>query len=193
MAHKILFLDRDGTIIREPQDYRIETFDKVSFLPYVIQSLARFAHAGYKFIMVTNQEGLGAPDFTWEAFNRVNNKIIEILEGEGIRFDRIYIDEHYEEDEHPNRKPGTGLVEEYLEQNEIDLANSYMVGDRITDAMFAQNIGCNSLTIKDAQSNDGDKRVGIDVEDVPTHTFDNWIDLTDFALSGIKEAEFSLK
>ncbi|MBX3103090.1 MAG: histidinol-phosphatase [Bacteroidetes bacterium] len=182
MKKKILFLDRDGTIIREPHDFQIDTLEKVSFLPYVITSLAQLVQAGYELVMVTNQDGLGTPVLPWEHFNPPQQFMLDILAGEGISFLEICIDEHYAHEDHPNRKPGTGMILPLLQKYDIDLGASYVVGDRKTDAKLAENFGCASLTIKDALSNDGDATL-TDMPAPPTVHFTNWQDLARWVLA----------
>ena len=112
---KILFIDRDGTIIREPDDEQIDAFEKLQFVPRAISSLAFLRqHTDYAFVMVSNQDGLGTNSFPEETFWPVHNFILQSLEGEGITFDDMLIDRHFPEDNHPNRKPGTGMLGEYM-------------------------------------------------------------------------------
>lgn len=181
MAKKILFLDRDGTIIREPEDFCVNTLDKVVFLPYVIHSLRTLVLAGYELVMVTNQDGLGEPHFPWSDFEVPNNYMLSVLAGEGIHFLEVCIDEHYAHENHPNRKPGTGMILPLLQRYDIDLGQSWVVGDRKTDAKLAENLGCGSLTIKDPLSNDGDATLG-DYPQPPTHRFTAWVDIVEFLL-----------
>lgn len=149
---KILFIDRDGTIIREPDDEQIDSFDKLQFVPRAISSLAFLRkHTDYLFVMVTNQDGLGTPSFPEETFWPVHKFILQTLEGEGVTFDDILIDRHFPEDNATTRKPNTGLVQSYIDNPDYDIANSYVIGDRPTDRQFAQNIGCRFLEIGDWQ------------------------------------------
>ena len=145
---KILFIDRDGTIIREPEDEQIDSFEKLQFVPHTISSLSFLRqHTDYEFVMVSNQDGLGTPAFPEETFWPVQNFIIDTLRGEGIEFDDILIDPTFPADNAPTRKPRTGLVEKYMTNPDYDIANSYVIGDRETDHQFAQNIGCRFLHI----------------------------------------------
>jgi imidazoleglycerol-phosphate dehydratase / histidinol-phosphatase len=174
---KVLFLDRDGTILREPPDYRIDSLEKVSFLPFVIRSLARLAEAGYRLVIVSNQDGLGREGFLQASFDAPQAFMIELLLGEGVVFDAVFVDGHFEHENHPDRKPGTGMLLPYLAANEVDLSASFMIGDRKSDAWLAHNLGCRSLTIKDPQSQDGDARIP-HVPPAPTTTFTDWRALT---------------
>lgn len=149
---KVLFIDRDGTIIREPDDEQVDSLEKLSFVPGVICSLSAIcSELDYDLVMVTNQDGLGTPAFPEETFWPVQNKMIEILENEGIRFSEILIDRTSPGENAPTRKPATGLVTHYLKGN-YDLKNSYVIGDRLTDIKFAENIGCNAIGINGSKS-----------------------------------------
>ncbi len=145
---KILFIDRDGTIIREPADEQIDAFEKLQFVPRAISSLAFLRqHTDYEFVMVSNQDGLGTDAFPEETFWPVHNFILDTLKGEGVVFDDILIDPHFPEDNAPTRKPNTGLVQKYIDNPDYDIAGSYVIGDRDTDRLFAKNIGCGFLRI----------------------------------------------
>ena len=147
---RILFIDRDGTLIEEPADEQIDSFSKLKFTPGVFRNLSFIREKlDFEFVMVSNQDGLGTDSFPEDTFWPVHNFILQTLEGEGIRFDDILIDPHFPEDHAPTRKPNTGLVEKYINNPEYDIANSYVIGDRETDRTFAQNIGCKSLILSD--------------------------------------------
>ena len=147
---RILFIDRDGTLIEEPADEQIDSFSKLKFTPGVFRNLSFIREKlDFEFVMVSNQDGLGTDSFPEDTFWPVHNFILQTLEGEGIRFDDILIDPHFPEDHAPTRKPNTGLVEKYMNNPEYDIANSYVIGDRETDRTFAQNIGCKSLILSD--------------------------------------------
>ena len=135
---RVLFIDRDGTIIREPEDEQIDSFEKLQFVPGAFNALSFLRqHTDFEFVMVSNQDGLGTDSFPEETFWPVHNFILQTLEGEGISFDDILIDRHFPEDNAPTRKPNTGLVEKYISNPEYDMANSYVIGDRDTDRKFA--------------------------------------------------------
>ena len=147
---RILFIDRDGTIIREPADEQIDSFDKLRFVPGVIRNLAFIREKlDFRFVMVSNQDGLGTQAFPEDTFWPVHNFILQTLADEGVTFDDILIDPHFPEDNAPTRKPNTGLVEKYMNDSEYDIENSYVIGDRKTDRTFARNIGCKSLILSD--------------------------------------------
>ena len=146
---KILFIDRDGTLIKEPADEQIDAFDKLVFVEGMIANLAYIRkHTDYLFVMVSNQDGLGTDSFPENTFWPVHNFILQTLKGEGVEFDDILIDRHFPEDHSNMRKPETGMVQKYL-KGQYDIANSYVIGDRETDRLFAQNIGCKSLILAD--------------------------------------------
>jgi len=148
--YKILFIDRDGTLIEEPADEQIDSFEKLKFVKGVFRNLAFIREKlDFKFVMVSNQDGLGTDAFPEDTFWPVHNFILQTLEGEGIIFDDILIDPHFPEDNAPTRKPNTGLVEKYINDPDCDIANSYVIGDRETDRTFARNIGCKSLILSD--------------------------------------------
>lgn len=146
---KLLFIDRDGTLVREPDDEQVDSFDKLEFLPGVFRALGFLRrHTDYKFVLVSNQDGLGTPAYPMETFRRIHGFIMRTLAGEGITFDDQLIDHHTPEDHSPFRKPGTAMLEaEYLHNDKYDLAGSYVIGDRETDAQLARNIGCKALII----------------------------------------------
>ena len=145
---RVLFIDRDGTIIREPEDEQIDSFEKLQFVPGVFSALSFLRqHTDFEFVMVSNQDGLGTEAFPEPTFWPVHNFILETLKGEGVTFDEILIDRHFPEDNAPTRKPQTGLVEKYMQDPEYDIAGSYVIGDRDTDRQFAQNIGCKYLQV----------------------------------------------
>ena len=159
---KILFIDRDGTIIREPEDEQIDAFEKLQFVPRTISSLAFLRqHTDYEFVMVSNQDGLGTPAFPEDTFWPVQNFIIDTLKGEGVEFDDILIDPTFPADNAPTRKPRTGLVEKYMTNPDYDIANSFVIGDRDTDRQFAKNIGCKFLQINPDDPTSWDRATAI--------------------------------
>ena len=147
---RILFIDRDGTLIEEPADEQIDAFEKLKFTKGVFRNLHFIReHTDFEFVMVSNQDGLCTDAFPEDTFWPVQNFILQTLESEGITFDEILVDPHFPEDNAPTRKPNTGLVEKYMNDPEYDIANSYVIGDRETDRKFAENIGCKSLILSD--------------------------------------------
>ena len=145
---RLLFIDRDGTLIKEPADEQIDSFEKLEFVEGVFRHLGFIRkNLDFEFVMVSNQDGLGTDSFPEDTFWPVHNFILQTLKGEGIEFDNILIDRHFPEDNHPCRKPGTGMLTEYIDNPEYDLANSYVIGDRETDAQLAANLGCKALIL----------------------------------------------
>ncbi|MEM6643659.1 MAG: histidinol-phosphatase [Bacteroidota bacterium] len=152
---KILFIDRDGTIIEETEDEKIERIEKLDFLPCVLYYLRKIAtEFDYQLVMVTNQDGLGSEDFPDHEFWPVQNFVMRLLSSEGIQFAAVHIDEHYEKDDHPNRKPGTGMLKEYMVEGKYDLAKSFVIGDRATDVQLAKNLGCKAIYLNSLYSDD---------------------------------------
>lgn len=137
---KILFLDRDGTIIKEPEDEQIDSLEKMEFVPGVFRVLNQLINQfDYELVMVTNQDGLGTDSYPTESFNLVQEKMLSTLKGEGIEFSEILIDDSFPVDNSPNRKPNIGMVDKYLNAN-LDYENSYVIGDRLTDLQLARNM-----------------------------------------------------
>ena len=146
---KVLFIDRDGTIIFEPLDEQVDNIEELRFLPGAISSLARISEeTDYELVMVTNQDGLGTASFPENTFWPSHNKMLEILKGEGIEFAEVFIDRTMPEDKAPTRKPGTAMLTAYLATG-IDLDSSYVIGDRLTDLELARNLGCKAVFFSD--------------------------------------------
>ncbi len=147
--NKIAFIDRDGTLIYEPQDtYQIDTLEKLKILPGAIESLRRIQNNGYKLVLVSNQDGLGTPSFPAEAFEAVENALLDILKKQGITFYRIFTCPHLPEDNCICRKPKTGLLDDFLNEEPIDYEKSFFVGDRESDMELAKNIGVRAYQIE---------------------------------------------
>jgi len=138
---RILFIDRDGVLIEEPEDEQIDAYEKFRLVAGAIQALLRLRDAGFEFVMVTNQNGLGTAAFPRDTFEGPHRLLLQILDSQGIRFREILIDESLPEENKPTRKPGIGMVMHYLRDRSIDLSASAMVGDRETDMLFATNLG----------------------------------------------------
>ncbi|MDQ1086315.1 MULTISPECIES: bifunctional histidinol-phosphatase/imidazoleglycerol-phosphate dehydratase HisB [unclassified Siphonobacter] len=146
---KALFIDRDGTIIVEPQtDFQIDSLEKLEFLPKAISALRKIAEeTDYELVMVTNQDGLGTDSFPEDTFWPAQNKMLKTLEKEGVKFSAIHIDRSFPEQNLPTRKPGTGLLTQYLDGS-YDLANSYVIGDRLTDVRLALNLEAKAILVE---------------------------------------------
>ena len=138
---RILFLDRDGTLIEEPADFQIDSLAKFRLVPGVIPALLKLQAAGYEFVMVSNQDGLGSDSFPLADFEPPQRLLLEILESQGIRFSAIHIDPHFEQQNAPTRKPGIGMLLDYLRSGELDFERSAVIGDRETDLQLARNLG----------------------------------------------------
>jgi len=149
---KVLFIDRDGTIIKEPEDEQVDSFDKFEFLPGAITNLSRIAReTDFEMVMVTNQDGLGTASFPEDTFWPVQNMMLSILKSEGVEFREIFIDRTLPADKSPTRKPGTAMLVKYLSQG-IDMVSSYVIGDRLTDIRLAKNLGCKAIYINKENS-----------------------------------------
>lgn len=149
MAQKILFIDRDGTIIREPEDEQIDSLEKLEFLPEVITQLRKIAEqTDYLLVMVTNQDGLGTNSFPEETFWPAHEKMMKLLEGEEIHFHEVLIDRSFPHENAPTRKPRTGMLTHYID-GDYDLANSYVIGDRLSDVELAKNLGAKAILISE--------------------------------------------
>ena len=144
---KVLFIDRDGTLIYEaPPTYQLDSIDKVTFYPGMFTWLGKIAkEMDYELVMVTNQDGLGTGTFPEETFWPTQNLVMRNLEADGIRFSEVFIDRTYPEENAPTRKPGTGMLTKYINNPAYDLAGSYVIGDRITDIQLAKNLGCKGI------------------------------------------------
>ena len=146
---KVLFIDRDGTIIKEPPGYQVDAFEKVTFYPKAFTYLGKIAQElDYKLVMITNQDGLGTDIFPEDTFWPVHNFILKSFENEGVVFDDVFIDKTFPEDQADTRKPGTGMLTEFFSED-YDLANSFVLGDRITDIELAKNLGAQGIFISD--------------------------------------------
>lgn len=151
---KILFIDRDGTLVIEPPvDYQLDSLEKLEYYPQVFSYLSRIANElDYELVMVTNQDGLGTKSFPEETFWPAQNKIVEAFKNEGIKFSNILIDKSFQEDNAPTRKPRTGMLTEYINGN-YDLQNSFVIGDRLTDVELAKNLGSKAIYLSIEEQN----------------------------------------
>ncbi len=146
---KVLFIDRDGTLIKEPEDYQIDAFEKLEFYPDVFYYLKKIVdELDYELVMVTNQDGLGTASFPENTFWPVHNFMVQCFENEGIVFKNQYIDRTFAKDNAPTRKPRTGMLTSYLNEN-YDLTNSFVIGDRLTDIELAKNLNSKGILISD--------------------------------------------
>lgn len=149
MMKKVLFIDRDGTLAIEPEDYQLDALSKLEFYPGVFQYLGRIAkELDYELVMVTNQDGLGTASFPEDTFWPTHDFLLTALKNEGISFDDILIDKSLPADNAPTRKPKTGMLTAYLENDSYDLINSYVIGDRISDMQLAENLGAKGILLQ---------------------------------------------
>ena len=145
---KVLFIDRDGTLTVEPNDFQLDTFNKLVFYPGVFQYLGNISRdLDYELVMVTNQDGLGTENFPESDFWPTQKFLIKTFKNEGIIFNEVFIDRTFPEDNAPTRKPGTALLESYINNTNYDLKNSFVIGDRLTDMQLAKNLGCKGVFI----------------------------------------------
>lgn len=158
---RVLFIDRDGTLIKEvPPTYQIDSLDKVEFYPKVFVNMARIAaELDYELVMVTNQDGLGTASFPEETFWPAQNMILKAFENEGVTFTEVFIDRSFPADNAPTRKPGTGMLTRFFSDG-YDLANSFVIGDRITDVQLAKNLGAKAIWL-----NEGNNLGGAEISD----------------------------
>ena len=138
---RILFVDRDGVLLEEPADEQVDSYEKFRLVPECIPALLQLRDAGFEFVMVSNQDGLGTPAFPREAFEGPQRLLLQVLRSQGIAFREVLVDGHFAADGHPDRKPGIGMVLHYLRDRGIDLDASAMVGDRESDMEFARALG----------------------------------------------------
>lgn len=144
---KVLFIDRDGTLVYEPQDEQIDSFEKLEFYPKVLFYMAKIARElDYELVMITNQDGLGTEQYPEEKFWTIQHFILKTFENEGVVFKEIFIDKSFAKDNSPNRKPNTGLLTSYF-SDKYDLKNSFVIGDRMTDVELAKNLKANAIFI----------------------------------------------
>jgi imidazoleglycerol-phosphate dehydratase/histidinol-phosphatase len=182
MKERVLFIDRDGTIIVEPPiDKQVDSLEKLEFLPKAITALSKICSASeYTFVMVTNQDGLGTASFPEETFWPAQNKMLRTLLGEGVVFKNIYIDRSFEYENLPTRKPGIGMLQKYLDGS-YDLENSYVIGDRKTDIKLAENLGCKSIFFA---------KTG-EVTSAASLITDDWDEIATFLISPHRKAEIT--
>jgi imidazoleglycerol-phosphate dehydratase / histidinol-phosphatase len=148
MSSRILFVDRDGTLIEEPADHQVDSLEKIRFMPGVFAALAELKRRGFQLAMVTNQDGLGTPSFPRATFETPQQFIVDTFKSQGIEFDAVFVCPHFQADGCNCRKPRTGLVQDYIRDAAVDLEASAMIGDRETDIEFARNLGVRGLLVR---------------------------------------------
>ena len=195
MARKILFIDRDGTLIREPADEQIDSLEKLEFYPGVFQYLSRIVRElGYELVMVTNQDGLGTDSYPEDDFWPAQNKMLQAFENEEIGFADILVDRSFPEENLPTRKPGIGMVQKYM-NDDLDQASSFVIGDRITDIVLAKNMDIKGIWIN------GEKNLGAaetkygeqDLAETIALKTDSWKDIYVFLKTLDRQAEVHRK
>lgn len=184
---RILFIDRDGTLIKEPEtDFQVDSLEKLEFMPQVFRSMHNIAHnLDYELVMVSNQDGLGTNSFPEEDFWPVQNKMIRAFENEGIYFKEVHIDPSMPEDNAPTRKPGTEMLIEYMNGG-YDLSNSYVIGDRLTDIKLAANLGTKAIAYGNNINPDELKEEGL--ESTCVFQTGEWNEIYSFLRGGSRTA-----
>lgn len=179
---KLLFIDRDGTIIDEPKtDFQIDSLEKLEFLPKAISNLRKIAEeTDYKLVMVTNQDGLGTESFPEDTFWPAHNKMLKTLENENIYFSAIHIDRSFPHENLPTRKPETGLLTHFFDATKYDLANSYVIGDRATDVQLAVNLGAKAIFIVDGLANNLEEGLTSEQKDATKLISNDWDEIYEF-------------
>lgn len=187
MKKKVLFIDRDGTMVIEPpSDYQLDSFEKLEFYPKAIRNLSFIkSKLDYELVMVTNQDGLGTESFPEEIFWPVHNLILKTFENEGVTFDQVFIDRSFPEDDAPTRKPCTGLLTRYIDNPEYDLEGSFVIGDRVTDVELAKNLGCRAIFLQ--ESTEPLKMNGMEKYCALATT--DWDRIAEFLFAGERRAE----
>lgn len=185
---RALFIDRDGTLVIEPPvDYQLDSLEKLEFYPKVFRNLYFIRkQLDFEFVMVTNQDGLGTASFPEDTFWPAHNKMLKALEGEGIVFDDILIDRSFPEDNSPNRKPRTGMMGKYL-SGEYDLANSYVIGDRLTDMELAVNLGAKGIWLHPSDE-EAEKLLAENPSISPVLITEDWDKVTEYLFAGERRA-----
>ena len=179
---KLLFIDRDGTLVLEPEDYQVDSFQKLKFYPQVFTYLSKIAkELDYELVMVTNQDGLGTASHPEENFWPIQNFIIETFENEDVKFEDIFIDKTFAKDNAPTRKPNTGLLTKYFDKDTYDLENSFVIGDRITDVKLAKNLNSKAIFINNDENLGADEILeNDDLENVIALKTTSWKEIYEF-------------
>ncbi|WP_025742067.1 bifunctional histidinol-phosphatase/imidazoleglycerol-phosphate dehydratase HisB [Aquimarina pacifica] len=195
MKKKVLFIDRDGTIIKETVDEQIDAFEKMIFYPKAFTYLGKIAQElDYELVMITNQDGLGTDVFPEDTFWPVHNFILKSFENEGVVFDKVFLDRTFPHENADTRKPGTGLLTGYFSE-EYDLANSFVIGDRLTDMELAKNLGAKGIFIND-DTNLGTDEITIKRDELDTYIAlenNDWQKIYEFLKLEDRVAEISRK
>lgn len=192
---RVLFIDRDGTMIKEPADEQIDSFAKLKFYPKALFYLSKIARElDFELVMVTNQDGLGTEAYPEDTFYPVHNFIMETFSNEGVVFEQVFIDRSYPKDNSPNRKPKTGLLSTFF-TDDYDLANSYVIGDRMTDMELAKNLKSKGIYIND-KSNLGEGETTVSDDEISSFIAletEDWQEIYEFLVLSERTAEISRK
>ncbi|MES2428149.1 MAG: bifunctional histidinol-phosphatase/imidazoleglycerol-phosphate dehydratase HisB [Bacteroidota bacterium] len=183
---KLLFVDRDGTMIKEPADEQIDSFEKLEFYPGAIEYLSKIAtELDYELVMITNQDGLGTASYPEDTFWPVHNFIMKTFANEGVNFSAVYIDRTWPKDNAPTRKPGTALLTQYFDATKYDLANSFTIGDRRNDVLLGKNLGAKAIWLNN-QSNLGGNEAqnNADIKDTIALETTDWKKIFEFLKLG---------
>lgn len=192
MGRKVLFIDRDGTLCLEPEDYQVDSFEKLKFYPEVFKYLNKIAEElDFDLVMVTNQDGLGTDSHPEENFWAVQNFLIDTFKSERIVFNEVIIDKTFPHENAPTRKPGTALLTHYFDKEKYDLANSFVIGDRITDVVLAKNLGSKAIWIKQNEFLGADEILeqAEELKEYIVLDTANWKDIYEFLKVGKREVE----
>jgi imidazoleglycerol-phosphate dehydratase/histidinol-phosphatase len=188
---RVLFIDRDGTLVREPGDYQLDALEKLEFYPGVFQYLGRIAQElDFELVMVTNQDGLGTEAFPENSFWPAQEFILKALANEGVVFQAIHIDRSYPHEQAPTRKPRTGMLTQYFDPARYDLAGSFVIGDRLTDMELARNMNARGIWLNNQPELGADELEGAReaLEQVIALTTGSWADIYDFLRAPAREA-----
>ena len=193
---KVLFVDRDGTLVLEPEDYQLDSFEKLEFYRGAFYFLSKIARElDYELVMVTNQDGLGTDSFPEDTFWPVQNFILQAFKNEGVKFKEIIIDRTFPEENADTRKPGTGLLKEYLKEGAYDLGNSFVIGDRLTDMELARNLKANGIFIT-GHEDLGQDELSVrreELNSVIKKETSSWQEIYEFLKRGNRVAEITRK
>lgn len=185
---KVLFIDRDGTLIKEsPPTYQIDSWEKLEFYPYAFTYMQKIAaELDYELVMVSNQDGLGTNKFPEEDFLPIHTHILTSFENEGVHFDAVLIDKSTVQENLPTRKPGTGMLLNYLNNEQYNVKNSFVIGDRVTDVELAKNIGCKAIWLNNHSGLGGSevKDSEIDLKSIVALETANWKEIYEFLKLG---------
>jgi len=188
-SQKLLFIDRDGTIIKEPEDEQIDSFEKLKFYPEAIQYLARISkELDFKLVLVSNQDGLGTDSHPEENFRPVHDFIINTLDSEGVKFIAEHIDKTFPHENAPTRKPGIALLTEYVNSDLYDLSNSFVIGDRVNDVKLAQNLGAKAIWLNNNPTLGANENLELDHSTIALET-SSWKSIYEFLKLGKRKVK----